>query len=343
MWSATSRPNVGGVSDPAQQARLRAVKLKALVRDHGIDVAAGEPGDFAGGAALVVGATAWVLAETTPARALGPALAWALRRGCTELNVLAAEGTGTLARRAAEVTIPVHVWEVHDRELRPASAAPLPAPAVVPKTHRAFADLIAEAGAAVVEEHGVLAGEVDGLEVCRVVDDPHTGVVRVEVGVGAHDREAFQMVHGDRPTLDALRDVVAAVSEHRREGARQHPFNVLAAERAVRTHLVRAPHLIGASSVRVAPPPVSRPNIKDNVPCVAVAIIDGVEHTVVISHGVDLDLVPFAVDARRSTGITPTVAVVRARDLLPVQQLLAEAVSPPVALLAVDDAAADHR
>jgi hypothetical protein len=333
------------VSDPAQQARLRAVKLRALVRDHGVDVAAAEPGDFAGGAALVIDSTAWVLAEITPARALGPALAWTLRRGCTQLNLLAPAGadTGTLARRAAEIIIPVHVWEVHDRDIRPAAVAPLPTPPVIPESHRAFADLITAAGATVVEEHGVLAGEVDGLEVCRVVDDPHSGVMRLEVGVGAHDREAFQMVHGDRPTLDALRDVVAAVSEHRREGARQHPFNVLAAERAVRAKLQRDPHLVGASSVRAVAPPVPRPNIKDNVPCVAVAIIDGVEHTMVISHGVDLDLVPFSIDARRVTGITPTIAVVRPRDRLPVQQLLADAVSPAVALLAIDDAAADRR
>ena len=58
-------------------------------------------------------------------------------------------------------------------------------------------------------EHGVVTGEVRGLEVCRVVDDPHTGAVRLEVGVGAHDREAFTIMHGDVPTVDALAGVVA--------------------------------------------------------------------------------------------------------------------------------------
>ena len=51
-----------------------------------------------------------------------------------------------------------------------------------------------------VVEHGVVTGEVRGLEVCRVVDDRTTGDgVRLEVGVGAHDREAFAIIHGDVP------------------------------------------------------------------------------------------------------------------------------------------------
>ncbi len=57
-----------------------------------------------------------------------------------------------------------------------------------------------------------------GLEVCRVVDDPATGAVRLEVGVGAHDREAFAIMHGDVPTVEALAGVVRAVAEHRRTG-----------------------------------------------------------------------------------------------------------------------------
>ncbi len=59
-------------------------------------------------------------------------------------------------------------------------------------------------GLHVCVEHGVLVGEVRGLEVCRVVDDPHLGTTRLEVGVGAHDREAFQMLHGDVPAIELL-------------------------------------------------------------------------------------------------------------------------------------------
>ena len=55
-------------------------------------------------------------------------------------------------------------------------------------------------------EHGVLLGEVDGLEVCRVV--LVDGVAHLEVGVGRHDREAFALMHGDVPPAEALVGVV---------------------------------------------------------------------------------------------------------------------------------------
>ena len=68
-----------------------------------------------------------------------------------------------------------------------------------------------------VVEHGVVTGEVRGLEVCRVVDvDDGGGRVRLEVGVGPHDREAFAIIHGDVPTRAALAGVVAAVAAARR-------------------------------------------------------------------------------------------------------------------------------
>ncbi len=54
------------------------------------------------------------------------------------------------------------------------------------------------AGCDVVVEHGVVIGEVLGLEVARVVEQAG-GTPRLEVGVGRHDREAFAIIHGDRP------------------------------------------------------------------------------------------------------------------------------------------------
>ena len=103
--------------------------------------------------------------------------------------------------------------------------------------------MIEAAGAVPVIEHGLLAGEVAGLEVCRVVVDPGTGQARLEVGVGAHDREAFQLVHGDVPTVEALSSVVAAVAEHRRPGAPPHPLNRLGAERLSVVDQVSDPRL----------------------------------------------------------------------------------------------------
>src|SRR4051794_35341376 len=89
VGTAAGSLSVGGVNDPSRIARLQAVKLGALVRDHlGAQVAV-EPGEFAGGAALRIGEVAWVLLATRPERGLGGALGWALRHGCTSLHVVA--------------------------------------------------------------------------------------------------------------------------------------------------------------------------------------------------------------------------------------------------------------
>ena len=93
---------------------------------------------------------------------------------------------------------------------------------------------------------------------------------RLEVGVGAHDREAFLLIHGAVPPDEALGGVVDGVREHRRVGAAPHPLNRLASERLLRETLLADPSLVGASTLRSAAPPVPRQNVKDAVPCVAV-------------------------------------------------------------------------
>ena len=87
-------------------------------------------------------------------------------------------------------------------------------------------------------------------------------------------------------------------------------------------------------------PPLPRPNVRDDVPCVALATIDGAPTTVVCSAGVDLDAIPFATDARRATGVARCTVVVPAGDDLPIQRDLAAALVDPVRLLAVDPLAA---
>lgn len=324
------------MADPARRARLLAVKLAALVRDHGV-AEPFETHEYGGGAAILAGGEAWVLADTQPARALGPAVAWSVRRGAAALHLLAESGTGVLARRAPAFTLPITVWHVEERTLLPAVAEPLPAPAHVPDEHEALRHLVTAGGATPVDEHGVLAGEVDGLEVCRVVTDPVTGAARLEVGVGAHDREAFALLHGDRPSVEALAEVVQAVRRHRIAGADPHPLNLLARERALRARLVAAPSLVGAEQVEAAPPPVPRPNLKDPVPCVAIArYAGGRTRALVCTSGVDLDAVPTAVDVRAATGIDDVAVVMPARDAVPVQHLLAGALRRPVRVIAVE-------
>jgi hypothetical protein len=330
------------MSDQSPRAALLLVKLRALAIDHGADPAGVVPGDFGLGAALTAGDEAWVLLDRDARLGLGPALIWALRRDAVRLHLLADTATGLLARRAAAFRLPISVWLVDGRALIEALPDELPAPAELPAAHRQFEALIREAGAVPVIEHGVLTGEVAGLEVCRVVTDPDSGEVRLDVGVGAHDRETFQLLHGDRPKIEALAGVVAAVSPHRLPSAAIHPLNRLAASRGLRAALIARPRLIGASHVAPIDPPFARPNVKDAVPCVALATIAGEPTLVVCSAGVDLDVVPFATDARLASGVQPCLLVVAPRDLLAAQQLLAEYVIDPLRFVAVDiEAASD--
>ena len=329
--------SVGEVTDSSRLARLHAVKLSALVREHGVidDL---QPHEFPGGAALTVagpaGDAAWVLLADSSGRGLGGAVAWALRRRVTHLHVVADAGTGTLARRATGFES-VTVWRVDGRALRPAVADPLPSAPSVPAAHMDFESVIRGAGAEPVIEHGVLSGEVMGLEVCRVVDDPFTGAVRLEVGVGAHDREAFLMLHGDRPSAPALADVVRSVAEHRRRDVQGHPLARLAKERLLRHRLIADPGSIGVAEMTPVPPPVPRTNLKDAVPCAAVAMIGGERVAVVCTAGVDLDAVPWAVDARTALGLDRCLLALPTRDALEVQRLLAAAVRPPIEIVTV--------
>lgn len=327
------------MNQPTRRSQLNAIKLRALVRDHlALDDGSlpTDADEFGAGAALLHGDTAWVLLDERPERGLGAALAWALRREAAALHVVADQGTGTLARRAQGFGFPISVWNVEGRALLPAVAEPLPVAPPVPGEHEIWTDVIIRGGALPVIEHGVLAGEVQGLEVCRVVTDAYTDEVRLEVGVGAHDREAFQMLHGNRPTAEALADVVSSVSAHRQPGAPRHPLNMLAQERALRTLLVAEPQLIGAAVVAATAPPLPRPNVKDPIPCVAVATIDGCSVAVVCSSGVDLDLMPYAIDARAALGTDECIVVLPARDALDVQRRLATLASPPLTVVTVD-------
>ena len=324
------------MDDDSRRARLLSIKLTTLVREHtGVtDVQSSD--SFGGGAALMVDSTAWVLLDRHPDRGLGGALAWAVRREATSVQVLAEEATGLLARRAAGFTMPICVWQVDGRSLKPAVALPLSPPEGVSAEHAELAADVMEAGAHPVVEHGVLAGEVVGLEVCRVVTDAYTGMVRLEVGVGAHDREAFQLLHGDRPTVEALTDVVRAVAKHRRPGAARHPLNLLAQERALRARLVAEPALINATEVREVAPPLKRGNVKDPVPCIATATIDGRVTAVVCSSGVDLDVMPYAIDARIMLGVERCLVVMPSRDVLGIQLQLAALANPPLTVAGVD-------
>ena len=309
--------------DAARRSRLIGAKLRGLVGDHTGETI-GEPAEFAPGAAVRHGDTAWVYLDDRPGRRLGAAIAWMLRNGCTSLDVVADADTGLLARRAAQFEPRISVWRPEGRTLVAADPEPLPKSEPPPAHHDEFRELIVDGGATPIVEHGVLMGEIAGLEVCRVVDDPALDTTRLEVGVGAHDREAFQMMHGDTPAVESLARVVASVAEHRVPGARQHPLNTLGAERLLRWRIEQQPELVGASMVTPVPPPLPRENLKDPVPCVASGLADdGSTLVIVCSSGVDIDLIPYAADARLAVlgesgvGGGELVVVTPSRDRIP--------------------------
>jgi hypothetical protein len=319
--------------DESRRGRLLAMKLGALAHDHGASNGL-QTASFALGATAVDGRVGWVLLDDRQQRGLGPALAWAVRAGVDQLQVLAEEGTGTLARRAASFRLPIEVWHVDERVLLPAIAEPLPELVDVPPAHEEFRSLIAQGGATPTVDQGVLIGEVRGLEVCRVVTDASTGDARLEVGIGQHDREAFRMLNGNISTVEALARVVAAVEPHRQHGADPHPLNRLSQAQALRARLIGDPELVGATHIEARPSPLARPTLKDPYPSIASASIGGCFVTLVVSTGVDLDLVPYATDARLATG-EPTRIVVPERDAVPVQRDIAALLTDPIPVMRV--------
>jgi hypothetical protein len=316
------------VLDPERRSRLLAVKLATLAREHlGLE---GEPASFTGGAALSVGDRAVVLAEDDPGRALGRALAWARQAGAASVDLLVAGEAGQVARRAAAFTTPPAVWLADGRDLQPADPEPLPASPPPPTGALDLVPELAAAGAEVVVEHGVVSGEVLGLEIARVVAGEDG--LRIEAGVGRHDREAYAMLHGEIPTAQALANVIGAVREARRADRPDHPLQRLAPERWLRDVVVADPSLVGAVHLERHEGPLPRPSVKDPWP--AVSIGDGL--VVVCSVGIDLELVPFASDARLAVDPSARlVLVVPERDDHPVTRALAAALRQPADVVTV--------
>lgn len=326
-------------ADAERRSRLLSLSLRALVRDHvgGADDPDAAVEVFAPGALLVSRGATWVLLDGDPVPAFGAVLARTVRRDAP-LHVLVERHSGIVARRAGLFDADVRVWHVEGRVLLPALPEPhLPERAADP-AHLALVPLIEAAGAEVVVEHGVVTGEVRGLEMCRVVDDPVVGAPRLEVGMGAHDREAFALVHGDEPVEEALRRVIESVAVHRREGADPHPFNRFGAERMLRWTATRDPALVGFRSLAPAEPPVPRANVKDSVPCVATGdTVDGRPGCAVFVHGVVLDAVPFAVDAADRAGLSEVTVAMRRRDLVASHEAMAARSRVRVRFALMDD------
>ncbi len=300
----SSQP-AGAAIDTERRAALNGAKLSALVAGRW-GPADRRRGAVGATATLLAGGTGWLLPDGDAARALGPALVWAERHQVTDLHVLVGPGAdeaGTLARQADFFVDGPTVWAVTGTELTAAEAAAPPGRVNAPAPTE-LVDMLIDAGLEVVAEGGLVRGEINGLEVARIVHGTTTAGVpidepQLEVGVGKADRELTAMVHGGLPTVAQLARVVEIVREHRRPGAPRHPLNQLVPDRWLRAVLCRAPGLVGLASLRPAEGARPRPNLSERDAAVAVGEApDGARTVVACTVGIALDLVPTAADAR---------------------------------------------
>ena len=316
------------------------LRLRTIVGVRG-DVEVSEFGHAVG---LVVDDVAWVLVTGRHERSLGPALMWSLRNNATSLKLLSSERAGELARIATHFDFAIEVFEVDAAGVARAAVPKSAEKIEVSVADEMFADFIKSAGAEVVREHGVISGEVCGLEVCRVVratdsgDLDGAGESELEIGVGAHDRETFKLLHGRTATIESLRKVIAEVAARRAVGAQVHPLNQLARERMLRHYVCQSPQLVGAKSLQVAQPPIARANLKDVVPCSAVGVsLTGEKMVVIFNIGVDPDVVSFGADARgQINGAADLVFAMPTRDIVPAVERVAQMLRRPARFVGVD-------
>lgn len=342
---------------PEQRAAVLAAKLRALVSGNWRRDASGlEPTLFPAGAGLVdpTARIGWVLVhpvtvdrdpddlafDTTPQLPrgwLGGAIMWGARHNVRALHILADDLGGADARKAAHFAEPPQLWKVTGRDAALVVSTPYVDPPEPDSVSELFADTISAAGAAVVIEHGIVRGEVLGLEVARVVPD-FEGVPQLEIGVGRHDRLAQAMLYGTADAGESLRTAVLAVLQHRKPHAGPHPANQLAPERWLRDILVRRPSTIALSSL-VAVAGTSAPRLKRPSPAMAIGTraYDLPEIVLACSVGVDLDAVADAADARsaRSSAGAPLWLVLPHGDDLPAIRSLAARLAVPAEVITV--------
>jgi len=316
---------------PERRLSLRGAKLRALISD-----AIGEPASDleSDGDQCFDGTRLWVLAdEDDPGSALGGAVFRSIRFGEAPMTVCFDDGEAAAeAARRAEALLPApDVRQVDGRRL--VEVVPAEAPTVVdpPGVLVGFEDLCRSVGVEPVVEHGIWRGEVAGLEVVRVVDDPELGN-HVQVGVGRFDREAGKLLHADQPQSESLAAAADLVRAHRRPGTGAHPLSTLCRERWLRRDLCADPSPVGLVDLEPVDPADQRANLRDPAPAPALGTdSDGRRVLVVCSVGVDPQVVSATAALVLRESPDRVVVALPDRDVLgPVKQALARLRVPVV-------------
>lgn len=325
-------------------ARRERVALRAAHERHSAGARAANTTavDLGNYAAIMFDSSLWVsavpvLPDATRPSALGAALAYVARSGAEStsrvvvVDALDEVRAAVTARRAAYFDFSIDVLGARGAHGGHSIVAPAAHAAVVaPRSEQLeCARAFATSGVDIVVEHGVVTLEVAGLEVARVVDAD--GRSTLSIGVGAHDRETFRMLHGNTATREQLHEVASIVAGHRRLGAPSHPLNLLAPERAMRSRAIAEPRSVGLKLLEAVEPPVARTNVKDSVPCCALGRdTNDAEVVAVFVAGIDLDAVPFAADARDQHARGAQLLIVApSRNIVPLQERIAGALRQP--------------
>ena len=281
--------------------------------------------------------------DENPSRLLAVGLVLALRFGNNDLQVvLPAEQQALapiVARRASQWTMTIEVGILDGRDLRPVTPIAASAEQGLAPEFEPFIETISAAGADVVIEHGTLTGAVGGLEVCRAVSDAEG--VRLEVGVGSQDREAFRMLHGDQTVAESLRRITATVESIRAPGAHPHPLNRLAPERAMRSRLAATPELIGSDQLEAVSPVGAALSVADPAPAHLVGEIGGRRALVACATGTDLGSIAEALDTfhwhRDGHRLEELVLAIPSRNRLRAFNELVELAGVPTTVVTIPD------
>lgn len=300
--------------DDDRLAGLARVKLEGLVRRAFPEVT--EPAtSFPAGAVITAGdGRLFVYPVRTTPSPLATLLALGATAGATELHLLLDDPVPVLATQAEGVQPRPHLWRITGTDLeawaQEADPARPPAPSA---PARALIPLLEAGGCDIVIEHGVIVGEILGLEVARVVVGAE-GEASLRVGVGLYDQEAHELMHAKVATAERLDLVVAEVRRHRAAGAAPHPINRVARERWLRAIVLAEPALLGLESAEPLPPLEPRGGIYDGGPAALLGAVDGEQVLAVTSAGVDLDAVPCAAGHLARSGATRVILALPERD-----------------------------
>lgn len=230
-------------------------------------------------------------------KAFGMAMVWAARFEISDLTLMVDPdaGPGDHARRAAAFAVPPTVMVVDGARLIDADPAPSRVFTVnAPDGVDTGVALLRSAGLDVVIDDGAVIGEYLGLEVARVISTDDGG--DVQVGVGAIDREANRMLHGDATPEDVLRRVVSEVASHRRAGAEFHPLSRMARERWLMRTLIDDPALIDVAPLVELAATEPRRGLRNSAPVGALAEGPNGPVLVMATAGADVSVVGVAAD-----------------------------------------------